>query len=161
MYMKKIVAISAAAMLLAACGTQKGQTGPNKPPNKGNTQEVHLIWKSLENKWKLKFGNGQEQDPKTAKTTLAPTVGPTKFIVDIAGKSVTFKDPDGLTVWENSKSGPPGSTQILGPEITKGGKLVFYDLNYGNSVTIYYSLNLSDGSSVDPIIDNGGGTWLR
>jgi hypothetical protein len=35
--------------------------------------------------------------------------------------------------------------------------MVFYDLNQGEAVTIYYSLNLDNGQSVDPIIDNRGG----
>lgn len=156
---RKIATIAAAALLLAACGSPKGQAGPVKPPKKGDAQQVHLIWKQAENAWKVKLNNGQEQDPKTAATVLNAGTGPTMFIVDISGKAVTFKDPGGLTVWEQSKSNAPGSTQILGPEITKGGKLVFYDLNYGDPVKLYYSLNLSDGTSVDPIIDNGGGTW--
>lgn len=159
MRIKTITALSAAAFLLAACGGPKGEATPAKPPKKGAPQEVHLIWKQAENKWKVKLGSGPEEDPKTAKTTLAPGTGPTMFVVDIAGKPVTFKDPGGLTVWEGSKSAQEGSTQILGPEITKGGKMVFYDMNYGDKVLIYYSINLSDGTSVDPIIDNGGGTW--
>jgi len=159
MPMTKVAAISVAAVLLASCGTPKGQAAPKKPPNKGATEEVHLIWKQAENKWKVKLGNGQEQDPNSATTILDEGRGPTMFVVDIAGKSVTFKDQGGLTVWDNSKSGPAGSTQILGPEVTKAGKLVFWDLNYGDKVKIYYSLNLSDGTSVDPIVDNGGGTW--
>lgn len=159
MPMTNVSVISVAALLLASCGGPKGQAVPKKPPNKGATEEVHLIWKQAENKWKVKLNNGPEQDPATATTTLGAGVGPTMFVVDIAGNAVTFKDPGGLTVWENSKSGPSGSTQILGPEVTKAGKLVFWDLNYGDKVKIHYSLNLSDGTSVDPIVDNGGGTW--
>ncbi len=160
MSVTKIATIAAAALLLASCGNPKGQAVLKKPPNKGDAQQVHLIWKQAENTWKVKLGNGPEQDPSTAKTTLGEDVGPTMFVVDIQGPTTaTFKDPGGLTVWEKAKSGSPGSTQILGPEITKGGKLVFWDLNYGDKVTLYYSLNLSDGTSVDPIIDNGGGSW--
>ena len=83
------------------------------------------------------------------------------FVVDIAGHpTASFKDPGGLTVWTGSKSAPQqgiNSTQILGPVITKDGKLVFFDLNQGNPVTLNYALHFNNGvPSVDPIIDNGG-----
>jgi hypothetical protein len=157
--MKTITAISAATLLLASCGSPKGQAPARKPPEKGAEEKVHLIWKQATNEWKVKLGNGPEQDPKTATTTLDPGRGPTKFIVDISGNAVGFKDPGSLTVWENAKTSSPGSTQILGPEIDKNGKMVFYDMNYGDKVKIYYSINLDNGTSVDPIIENGGGNW--
>ena len=83
------------------------------------------------------------------------------FDVDIQGKpSVSFKDPDGLSVWTGSKSAPQSginSTQILGPIVTKGGKqMIFWDLNQGDPVTLNYSLQFDSGPPVDPIIDNGG-----
>jgi hypothetical protein len=68
-----------------------------------------------------------------------------------------LKETDGLTVWEKSKSGTAGSKQILGPVMDKDRQLIFYDLNKGKAVTLYYSLNLDNGNSVDPIIDNRGG----
>ena len=154
--LKMIVALGAGAVLLASC--QSRQSPPPKDPfDPGPTQRVHLIWKQAENKWKVKLNNGPEQDPSSAKTILAKDIGPTIFVVDIAGKSVSFKNPGGLTVWENSKSGPAGSAQISGAVITKSGKLIFSDVNKGDPVEIYYGLNLDDGTSIDPIIDNGGG----
>ena len=157
--LKTIAALCAGAMILASCGGRKA-TAPKDPFDPGPTQRIHLIWNVPENKWKVKLNNGPEQDPSTAKTTLGKDVGPTTFVVDIAGKTAAFKSPGGLTVWETSKSQPPGSAQISGPVLTKSGKLVFSDVNKGDPVTIYYGLNLTDGTVIDPIIENGGGNDL-
>jgi hypothetical protein len=159
--LKTIATITAAALLVAGCEGAKVRSekcGPN-PVKAGQDQKVELKW--INNAWKVKLNGGPEEDPKTAKIELKECVGPTKFVVDIQGKSATFKDPDGLTVWEGSKSAPQqGSTQILGPiVVTKNGKqeLIFWDLNKGDPVILYYSIHFDDGTSVDPIIDNGGG----
>lgn len=182
MHMTKIATVSVAALLLAACGSKQPANNstaqaavdtnetaaPKKPPAKGTDVKVHLIWKSDVSKWKVKFDNKQDEyDPDKAVTTLAMDQGPTKFIVDVSGKNVNFQDPGGMTVWEGKPSDPksstppsnPSSTQILGPEIDKNGKMVFYDLNYGDKVRIFYSIHLDNGETLDPIIDNGGGTW--
>lgn len=172
MRMKTIVGISAATLLLAACKAPQVQDNAGQPAQANGvqpaqadaalqigTQRVQLKWKQADSKWVVKLNGGAEKDPASAKTTLPKDSGPAMFIVDIDGKSVTFKNPGGLTVWEGSKSNPQGSAQILGPVIATNGKLVFWNLNQGNQVTLYYSLNLSDGTSIDPIIDNGGGTW--
>ena len=170
MYMNRIFGISVAALLLAGCNGEKSAGNettppPGGPPGKGASQQVDLVWKQGTSQWKVKLNNGPEQDPATAKTVLAEGDGPTMFVVDISGPA-TFKDPGGLDVWEgdNAKSQPqPGinSTQILEPIVTKNGKrLVFFDLNYGSKVTINYQLNFNNNvPSVDPIVDNGGGTW--
>ena len=173
MYMTKIAAISAAALLVVGCGDRKAHeatnntvtTGPIKPKGQGTGQTVDLVWNNGNGTWKVKLNNGSPQDPDTAKTTLAPGVGPTMFTVNISG-SATFKDEGALDVWEgmNEKANPqPGinTTQILGPIITKNGKtLVFYDLNYGTGVRLNYQLNFNGTTPpVDPIIDNGGGNW--
>jgi hypothetical protein len=152
----KIAMLCAATMLLAGC-EKPGPRGGGNPVGPGQPQEVHLIWNAGQNQWKVKLNNGAEQPPTNATIVLPEGTGPTMFTVDIAGKQAAFKEPGGLTVWENSKSGTPGSTQILGPIITKQGKMVFYDLNQGAAVKIYYSLNLDNGETVDPIIDNRGG----
>jgi hypothetical protein len=88
------------------------------------------------------------------------------FVVDIQGSSPpTFKDPGALSVWTGSKSAPQqgvNSTQILGPVIEKDGKsLVFYDLNYGDPVILYYGFSFKEPGipPVDPIVNNGGGNW--
>ena len=151
----KIAMVFAATMLLASC-QKPGTAGGGNPVKQGQAQDVHLIWNQGQNKWKVKLNTGPEQDPSTARTELVKGTGPTMFTVRITGPA-GFKDPDGLTVWEKSKSGAAGSTQILGPVMTKQGNMVFYDLNQGDPVTIYYSLNLDNGQSVDPIIDNRGG----
>ena len=160
----KIGIVLAATLLLAGCEKRASQGGGN-PVKPGQPQTVRLIWKQGQNEWKVSLNNGPEEPATKATITLPEGTGPTMFTVDIAGKQVGFKDPGGLTVWEEPKSGPPtsgpksgppGSTQILGPIITKQGKMVFYDLNQGDPVTIHYSLNLDDGNSVDPIIDNRG-----
>lgn len=168
MYIMKLVGISAAALLMAGCEAQQAQN--NAAEQVQNTaaeqafplqiERVQLIWNQGLNKWMVKLNNGQEQDPATAHTQLAQNSGAAMFIVDIAGKAATFKNPGGLTVWEGAKSNPQGSTQIVGPVLASNDKLVFWDLNQGNAVALYYSLNLSDGTTIDPIIDNGGGTWL-
>ena len=116
----RIAVVCAATMLLASCTNPRPQGGGN-PAAQGQAQYVHLIWNAGQNKWMLKLNNGPEKDPSTARTELPEGTGPTMFTVDIAGKQVDFKDPGGLTVWEKSKSGPAGSTQILGPIITKQG----------------------------------------
>jgi hypothetical protein len=110
----------------------------------------------------VKLNGGGEENPDTATTTLTKGTGPTMFEVDIQGSTtVSFKDQDALSVWTGSKSAPQAginSTQILGPIITKQGKLVFWDLNQGDRVILNYSLHFNNGvPSVDPIIDNGGG----
>lgn len=155
--LEKIATLCAATMILADCSHHVRAINPPKP---GPPQQVHLIWKQATNQWMVKLNNGGEENPKTAKITLPKGTGPTMFIVDIAGyPTASFKDPGGLDVWENSKGTSPGinSTQILGPIVTRDGKLVFYDLNQGNPVTLYYSFNFNNGvPSIDPIIDNGG-----
>jgi len=157
--MKKTAVVFAATLLLSGCGGgQKVQTGnPGKP---GPVQKVHLVWQT--NQWKVSLNGANPVSPAAAKTDLARnTIGPTMFEVDIQGNpSVSFRDPDGLSVWTGSKSAPQSginSTQILGPVVTKGGKqLIFWDLNQGDPVTLNYSLHFNSGPSVDPIIDNGG-----
>ena len=156
---KKIAVVVAATLLLAGCGGgQKVQTGnPGKP---GPVQKVHLVWQT--NQWKVSLNGGPLVNPATAKTDLPRnTTGPTMFEVDIqGGTTVSFKDPDGLSVWTGSKSAPQSginSTQILGPVVTKGGKqLIFWDLNQGDAVALNYSLQFDSGPPVDPIINNGG-----
>ena len=165
-----IVAISVAALLVAGCGDRKAPnnmaaSGPVKPVKQGNGQQVDLVWNNGSQTWKVKLNGGNEKEPDEAITTLDPQVGPTMFTVNIGG-AATFADEGALDVWEgkNEKANPkPGinSTQILEPIITKNGKtLIFYDLNYGDAVRLNYQLNFKGTvPPVDPIIDNGGGTW--
>jgi hypothetical protein len=170
--MKTIAAIFGATLILAGCGGGTGQTGgggggggnPN-PVQPGTDQKIHLVWKKADNAWKVKLNGGPEEDPRTAKTELAKGVGPTKFEVDIQAdgpSTISFKNPGGLSVWTGSKSTPQAginSTQILGPTIDEHGHLIFWDLNQGDPVTLYYSLHFNEAGvpSVDPIVDNGGG----
>ena len=157
---KKIAVIVGATLLLAGCSNPRVQGG-RKPPKQGPAQNVHLVWKG--SYWKVKLNGGGEEDPKTATIKLPYGTGPTMFVVDIQGSSTaTFKDSGALQVWENSKSNPQaGSTQILGPTVDKEGKqLIFYDLNVGSPVKLYYSIQLNNSfPTVDPIVDNGGGNW--
>lgn len=159
-----VAAICAASLLVVGCRDRKLQNG--NPIQQGQAQQVHLIWKQGTSEWKVKLNNGPEVSPASARSTLNAGTGPTMFVVDIAGHpTASFKDPGGLDVWpgDNAKSQPQqgiNSTQILGPIVTKGGKLVFFDLNYGDKVTLNYRLNFNGSvPSVDPIVDNGGGTW--
>ena len=143
--MKKFAVVSVVALMLAGCGGPKVQGNPSQ---QGQAPQV-------------KLNSGPEVNPAAAKSTLALNTGPTMFVVDIAGHpTASFKDSGGLTVWTGSKSAPQqgiNSTQILGPVITRDGKLVFFDLNQGNPVTLNYALHFNNGvPSVDPIIDNGG-----
>jgi hypothetical protein len=109
------------------------------------------------------LGANQPVKPAAAHSKIARCTGPTQFIVDIVGNtSASFKNQGSLDVWEgaNAKSQPKqgiNSTQILGPVVTKDGKLIFYDLNQGNAVTLNYQINFNNSvKSVDPIMDNGG-----
>jgi hypothetical protein len=104
--------------------------------------------------------------PADAHSILARCTAPAKFTVDIVGNtSASFKNSGGLDVWEGEgqKSQPQSginSIQILGPTVDKQGRLIFYDLNQGDPVTLNYRLNFNNGvPSVDPIVDNGGGNW--
>lgn len=165
---KTIAVILAATLVLAGCGSKSG-TGGNaggnvgvttqfkKPMKKGDDQTVRLHWK--DGKWWVNINGGPDKDPSTATSDLKKDVGPSKFEVTIAGKSTTFAAADPLQVWEDSKtSNPPGTTQILGPDISRDGKkLTFYDLNQGPAMKLYYSITLANGEKIDPIIDNGGG----
>ena len=168
MSMTKIAVISAAALLLAGCEAKKAPApppgpAPANPAQPGPDQLVHLVWKQATSEWMVKLNGGPEQPPAQAHTSLAPGVGPTKFVVDITNyPTATFKDPGGLAVWVGAKSASQqgiNSTQILGPIVTDNGrKLIFYDLNQGSPVTLNYELHFNGGvKSVDPIIDNGGG----
>lgn len=155
--LKNLLAIFAATLLLAGCSAPKVRGG--NPGKAGPPQKVHLVWQT--NQWKVSLNGANPVNPAAAKTDLARNTGPTMFEVDIQGNpSVSFKDPDGLSVWTGSKSTPQSginSTQILGPIVTKGGKqMIFWDLNQGDAVTLNYSLQFDSGPSVDPIIDNGG-----
>jgi hypothetical protein len=171
--LKIIAVLGAASMVLAGCG-QKAVPGPGgggsnpNPVKAGPGQKVHLIWKKHDNKWMVKLNDGPEENPTTAKTELKQGLGPTMFEVDIQGDTdAAFKDIDGFIVWEGQKKAvKSGSTQILGPVLiydknNRATKLFFFDLNQGNAVTLYYGFNFDDGTSVDPIIDNGGGTNLQ
>jgi hypothetical protein len=158
---KKIVVVCAATMILAGCG--HGGVRGNNPPPAGPDQQVHLIWKQATNEWMVKINNGPEVKPSDAHTPLPKGTGPTKVTVDIAGNTLaSFKNSGGLSAWTTGSKLQPqngiNSTQILGPVVTKDGKLVFYDLNQGDAVTIYYSIHLDNSPKpdVDPIMDNGG-----
>lgn len=160
--MMALAAVLGGSLLLAGCEARKAQA-PGNPPNPGPRQVVTLIPSGTAPNitWEVQFPGKQPQAPKTAKTILAQGVGPTMFVVQIAGpQTLSFKDPGGLSVWEGAgaKSSPQqgiNSNQILGPIITKDGKLVFFDLNQGNPVTLNYALHFNNGiPSVDPIIEN-------
>jgi len=172
MYKTRIALICATALFVTGCKATKQEppsgSGPGdhvNPKGQGEGQTVDLVWNNGNGTWKVKLNNGNEQDPDTAKTTLDPEVGPTMFTVKIGGNA-TFKDEGALDVWEgkNEKSHHKdgiNTTQILGPIISNNGKtLTFYDLNYGSAVRLNYQLNFKGTTPpVDPIIDNGGGTW--
>jgi hypothetical protein len=164
--LRTIAALVAATTLLAGCGHKDVRAGNGNPVKPGPPQKIHLLWKS--GTWKVKLnGDPNEQDPKTALTTLVKGVGPTEFDVDIQTSApATFKD-DGLAIWEGNKSNPQtgiNSTQILGPIVSADRKtLIFYDLNQGDPVQLSYSLSFKESGipSVDPIINNGGGPNLQ
>lgn len=165
--LKTIAVVAAGALLVAGCGAPKVRSNGN-PKNPGPTQKIHLVWKQSTNSWKVKLKDGgAEEDPKTAKTLIPYDTGPTMFEVDIEGSApATFKDSDALSVWTGSKSSPQSgikSTQILGPIVftdkNKKQKLIFWDLNQGDAVTLNYGIQFNESGvpPVDPIIDNGGG----
>ena len=137
---------------------------PNKPMQPGPPQKVVLIPQQNQGQfvWKVSQNGGPPIDPGNASITIPKGTGPTQFTVSIAGNpaNIKFKANNALTVWTGSKSAPQSGidTQILGPVQTKDGDLVFYDLNQGDPVTLYYALHFEGTTpSVDPIVDNGGG----
>lgn len=158
MYMSKITAIAAAALLLTGCQEAKMQGDPGYP---GPTEEVRLNWIQGQNSWMVHLNGGAAQNPKNAKTVIPQGADPTMFVVNISGHpNATFKNPGGLSVWEgaNAKSLPQqgiNSDQIIGPIVDKNGKtLVFFDLNT-SQVTLNYALHFNNSiPSVDPIIEN-------
>ena len=161
MYMSKITAIAAVALLVTGCGEPKMQRNADYP---GPTEEVKLKWQGgpVQNKWKVELSNQQEKDPKDAITVIPQGADPTMFVVKISGhNTATFKNPGGLSVWEGgpgAKSLPQQgikSDQIIGPIVTENGrKLVFFDLNT-TQVTLNYALHFNNGlPTVDPIIEN-------
>ena len=157
-----ICAVCAATLLLAGCGHHKPGLGNGNPHSPGTEQQIHLLWKNPTDGWRVKLGkNGNEQKPADFHTQLAKDVGPTQFTFDIQGPTTaSFKTAGALDVWMGSKSSVQSginSTQVLPAVIDKDGKrLVFYDLNQGDPVTLNYQLNFDSGPPVDPIIDNGG-----
>jgi hypothetical protein len=157
MYTSKIFAVAAAALLLTGCEKATMQGGSPYP---GPTEDVRLSWIQGQNKWMVHLNGGAAQDPKNAKTIIPQGADPTMFVVNISGHpNATFKNPGGLSVWEGQKSLPQqgiNSTQIIGPIVTENGKkLVFFDLNQGNKVTLNYELHFNNGiPTVDPIIEN-------
>ena len=171
MYMTKMAAISAAALLLAGCEAQQAQnnaaepleTTAEQPLLAGQPEEVHLIWKKDTNEWMVKLNNDAEKKPKEAKTKLTKRSGPKMFIVDIqdAPAGTTFKNPGGMSAWEgefdkNKPQSGINSTQILGPALSDG-KLVFVHLNEYRPTPLFinYELHFNNGvKSVDPIIEN-------
>lgn len=170
MYMKKMAAISAAALLLAGCKAQQVQDNTAQPPPKAGTpnpgppQIVTLVptGTGANTTWKVQFPGKQPQDPKTARTEIDQGVGPTKFTVNIAGNpnDYKFRAQDPLAVWAGPKDPPQSGidSQIIGPMFEQG-KLVFWDLNYGPAVDLSYSIHFEGNvPPVDPIIENGGGS---
>jgi hypothetical protein len=170
---KRIAVVCAATTLAAGCNT-KSEMRAKKPPVSGDVQTVELDLKPG-NVWQVKLKNSPNpQNPKKAKTDLPKDTGPTMFVVTIKQSApATFKTSGGLTAWEGAltptgeKAPPPASpfqnsTQIVGPIVMDGGKtLIFFDLNYGDPVTLNYALHFNGSiPSVDPIIENGGGNWL-
>ena len=169
-----IAVIAGATLIVTGCGAPRSGGGngtgngggsaspcPPAPAAPGPDQQVHLVWQS--NDWMVALGTNPPVKPANAHSQVARCVGPTKFVLDIVGNtSASFMNQGALDVWEgdNAKSNRKqgiNSTQILGPVITKDGKLVFYDLNQGNAVTLNYQLNFNNGvKPVDPIMDNGG-----
>lgn len=166
MRMKTIAAISAATLLLAGCEARKALP-PGKPPQPGPPQMVTLVpsGSGANTTWKVRLNGGAEQSPDTATTRINPGDGPTKFTVNIAPNpsGIEFRTQNPLSVWAGPKS-PARSgidSQIVGP-VLEQGKLVFWDLNYGAAVRLSYSIHFEGNvPSVDPIIDNGGGTWSQ
>lgn len=161
MYMSKITAIAAAALLVTGCGKDQQANARRGPDYPGPSELVRLKWQGgSQNQWKVDL-KGVEKAPKDAKTIIPQGDGPTMFVVDIDGhKDATFKNPNGLSVWEgeNAKSSPQqgiNSDQIIGPIVTKDGrKLVFFDLNT-KKVTLNYALHFNNNvPTVDPIIEN-------
>lgn len=160
---RKIVLLVATTLALAGCASQSTMQRSGKPPKHGTAQQIHLVWNGKD--WSIK---GATVPPGKFHTSIPKGDGPTEFVVDISGNGATFNASAPLSVWVGDKSQPPqtpgtiDSTQILGPIVDKNGKeLIFYDLNYGDEVTLNYSLYFNEPGvpAVDPIIDNGG-NWL-
>jgi hypothetical protein len=77
-------------------------------------------------------------------------------------QNITFADINPISIAPDTGTGSPtvignNSDQIV--NISVGGKKVlsFTDLNTDPPAKLTYQLNFSDGSKLDPIIENGGG----
>lgn len=82
---------------------------------------------------------------------------------------ITIADADNVTfsndpIWIQTGTAKPNHRVVdsqIDPSSIKGqnGKvLTFHDFNSGPKLTLTYQLNFSDGTTLDPIIQNGGGT---
>lgn len=91
--------------------------------------------------------------------------------VNVAAKTnadftYTIKNTPGVTfsndpIWIQGGTAKPTQHVVDGhfnvPPGQNGAKLGFHDNNKGNPQTLTYILRFSDGTSTDPIVNNGGG----
>lgn len=114
--------------------------------------------------WKIKYNNDPEYGPGNVPPfVLAPDSGPREFTVKITGNPANVKFADDA-LWVSQGTSSPNATgvdnQICGVKRMANGDLKFIDMNGGNPVQLSYRLKFSGGApDIDPIIDNGGGTY--
>ena len=80
------------------------------------------------------------------------------------GSAITFPDKAHDAIFIQPGSKPQGKVykdagQLGPPKLSKNKTvLVLKDKNKGQPMEFHYALNFSDGSKIDPVIKNGGGT---
>lgn len=85
------------------------------------------------------------------------------FNIDPAKTAVTFPAKIGDALWikpANKPSAPviAPAGQLGTPILLNGNRtLIINDKNSGKGADLYYRLNFSDGTKIDPVIKNGGG----
>lgn len=116
-------------------------------------------------KWKVVHGGQSGDSPATyPKVKLPPDSGPHLIIFELSGNhsGITFS---GDPMWVRSGSKPNQSG--MDPQIAaaipmeQGKKLVVLDRNDNDpAVQLHYRLNFVNALPLDPIIENGGKTFV-
>ena len=113
--------------------------------------------------WKIKYNTDPEYSPGSAPPfVLAKDSGPREFTVKINGNPANVKFADDA-LWVSQGTASPNATgvdnQICGVKRMSNGDLKFIDMNGGDPVQLSYRLKFTGAPDIDPIIDNGGGTF--
>lgn len=117
--------------------------------------------------WELCADGKCDNKPPYPMLDLKEDTGPYAIVFTINDNSnppIRFQGnaDDAIHIQPNSKPNgkkyDPGG-QLGSASLTKGKQtLILTDKNEGTGVDFHYALNFNDGSKIDPVIRNGGGT---